>query len=577
MIRDLYKSGMDMKRRNSLGLSPISHLQKMIQKISHTDDLLKVLPIFHTLGVVALWDFGIDQDAKQSEKYILHLGQDGLGLPDRDYYLKDDAESKRVLDAYKVHIQKILRLSGQTSSEAKRNMEIILSIETRLAQASMIKEDVREIEKVYHKFTVAKLVRHSPALKWKEYLKHIDAGKVTEVILMQPDFLAEVETMLSEISIEEWKAYLNWHLISGFSGLLTQKFTNADFAFYGKVLSGTRKIKPLWRRVLSVVNGTLDELLGQIYVKEYFSPTAKKKMNEIVDDLFTAYANRIKKLDWMSSATKKKALKKLSMMVRKIGYPDKWESFKGLDIRPNDYVGNVIRSTAYEHKREMKKLGKPVDRKEWFMSPQTVNAYCNPTMNEIVFPAAILQWPFYDEYADDAINYGGIGATIGHEITHNFDDQGSKFDGKGNLKIWWTAEDKKKFDKKSKVLIEQFNTYKVADGVSVNGQLTLGENVADLGGTSIAYDAYKLHLARSKSENIDGFTPEQRFFLALSLFERESVSKEHEKLAALTDPHSPAIFRINGILSNLPEFYKAFNVKKGDKLYRESSKIAKIW
>jgi putative endopeptidase len=577
MIRDFYRSGMDMKKRNQLGLSPIQDLRKMIQEISTADDLLLLLPKLHTLGIEALWGFGVGQDAKQSEKYILHLGQDGLGLPDRDYYLKDDAESKRVLDAYKVHVQKICELSGQTVNEAKRSVESILSIETRLAKASMTKEDIREIEKVYHKFTVAKLCRHTPALKWKEYLKHIDAGKVTEVIFMQTDFFTEVQEMLSQVNIDDWKIYLDWHLVSSFSGLLSQKFTNANFAFYGKVLSGTKKIKPLWRLVLSVVNGTLDELLGQIYVKEYFSPTAKKKVTHIVDTLFTAYKNRIESLDWMSASTKKKALQKLSMMVSKVGYPDKWESFKGLDIRPNDYVGNAIRSTVYEHKREIKKLGKPVDRNEWFMSPQTINAYCNHTMNEIVFPAAILQWPFYDEHADDAINYGCIGATIGHEMTHNFDNEGSKYDGKGNLKSWWSASDKAKFEKKSKVLVEQFNTYQVADGISVNGRLTLGENIADLGGVSIAFDAYQLHLAKVPGKTLDGFTPEQRFFLGFSLFEREVASPELQKLMVLTDEHSPSEFRINGVLSNLPEFYKAFNLKKGDKLYRESSKIAKIW
>jgi putative endopeptidase len=578
MIRDSYASGIDMKRRNKLGIQPIEKWRTMIRKLHTTEDLLKCIIEFHRLGVGVLWGTGIDQDAKQSDRYILHIGQGGLGLPDRDYYLNDDAESKRVRTAYVVHIQNIFRLIGQKPAETVQSAEAVMRIETQLAKASMKKEDLREIEKTYHKKTLAQLERHTPKLQWNTYLKGIGAGKAESVIFMQPDFFSEVESMLSSIAISDWKIYFEWHLVSDFSGLLSQAFVRTNFAFYGKVLAGSKKMKPLWRRILSVVNGSLSEVFGQIYVKTYFSPESKKKAQQMVEDLFTAYRERIKKLDWMSPATKKKALKKLDMMVYKIGYPDKWKSYAGLVIKSDDFVGNTIRVGEYEHKRELRKLGKPVDRKEWFMSPQTVNAYCNPTMNEIVFPAAIMQWPFFDLNLDDAINYGSMGMTIGHEITHNFDDQGSKFDGKGNLKSWWTKEDRKRFDAKAKKLVEQFNTYKVADGVSVNGQLTLGENIADLGGASIAFDAYKLHLARSgKSEILDGFTPEQRFFLGFSIFERENVRPEFEKMAVLTDPHSPGIYRINGIVTNLSEFYETFGVKKGDKLYRDPASMAKIW
>jgi predicted metalloendopeptidase len=341
---------------------------------------------------------------------------------------------------------------------------------------------------------------------------------------------------------------------------------------------GSKKMKPLWRRALGTTNAALGEALGQAYVLEYFSNEAKMRMNALVGDLFAVYEDRIKKLDWMSPATKKKALAKLALMSRKIGYPKKWKSYKGLIVKRNDYFGNLMRSTAYEHARHMRKLGRPIDRDEWFMYPQEVNAYHSSNLNDIAFPAAILQPPFFNLSADDALNYGAIGSVIGHEITHGFDDQGAKFDGNGNLKTWWTPEDKKRFEAKGELVRDQFNSYTVADGVSVNGQLTLGENIADLGGVSIAYDAYIRFLNRTGArETLDGYTPEQRFFLGFAMFERELIRPEFQKLAALTDPHSPGEFRINGPLSNFTEFYTAFNVTKGDKLYRDPAVRAKIW
>ncbi len=577
MVRDFYRSGINLKERKRLGLSPIKTWMHMIEKIVSISQLLNCFAEFHRLGVGAAWGFGIDQDSKKSDRYILYLGQDGLGMPDRDYYLKDDRESKRIRSGYVTHMQAMFKLMGKSSKESGQAAKVIMNIETELAKASMAKEDIRDPEKTYHKMTVSQLARHTPELEWENYLKRIGATKSKEIILMQPDFFIVVQKMLKSVSLDDWKIYLTWHLISDFSGYLAPAFGAQTFKFYGTLLVGTKKMRPLWRRILGAVNANLDEPFGKLYIERYFSPQSKKKVNAIVNDLFTAYENRLKKLDWMSSETKHKALKKLKMMVRKIGYPSRWRSYKGLIIKSNDYAGNAVRVAEYEHRKEMRKLAKPVDRSEWFMSPQMVNAYCNYGMNEIVFPAAILQGAFFNVNADDAINYGAIGSVIGHEMTHGFDDQGAKFDAEGNMKSWWTATDKKHFEMKAKKVVDQFDKYRVADGVKVNGRLTLSENIADLGGISIAFDAYELQLARSGRKNIEGFTPEQRFFMGYAQTEREAERPEFTKMLVLTDAHAPSIFRVNGALSNLPEFHKAFGVKKGDALYREPSKQIKVW
>lgn len=577
LIRDFYRSGVDMKRRNALGITPLATYRKQIASIRDKRSLLDRIAALHVDGVSALWGGMIDQDAKNSEKYALHLGQDGLGMPDREYYLKDDAESVRVRTAYLVHVEKLFRMMGRTGSEAKADTATLMRIETDLAKVSMKKEDRRDPDKTYHKMSTAQLTKTAPGIDWRRYLKQISAGEPTYLIVLQPEFMKAVARMLDTVSLEDWKTYLEWHLVNDFSSALSQPFIKEAFSFYGTALTGTKQMKPLWRRILNVVNGNLGELLGQIYVDRHFPPEAKKHMNRIVDDLFTAYEARIKSLDWMTPATKKKALTKLHSLNRKIGYPDTWKSYKNLEISPTDFVGNLVRASVYEHKRQMRKLRGPIDRGEWFMYPQTVNAYFAPNLNDIAFPAAILQPPFFGLKQDDALNYGGIGAVIGHEITHGFDDEGSKFDYKGNLKSWWTKEDRKRFEAKAKKVEQQFNKYTVADGVHVNGKLTLGENIADLGGLSIAYDAYQLQLARTGRTDINGLTPEQRFFIGFSLFERENTRPEFEKTQVLTDPHSPGKFRINGPASNFDAFYRAFSMRKGDKLYRDAKDREMVW
>jgi putative endopeptidase len=576
LIRDLHRSGMDLKRRSALGLSPLKKELDRIACIKTPQDLVQTFAEFDRSGVGGIWGIGVDQDMKNSDKYILYIGQGGLGMPDRDYYLNSDAESLRVRAAYQKHLEQLSLLSGDTKEVAKKNAANILKLETALARISMKKEEVRDVDKTYHKMSFGKLAKLTPHINWREYF-HIIGAPLEDVVVMQPKFLSSAQTLLSTTSIDTWKTYLRIHLIGGFSSFLTPSLAKETFAFYGTALTGTKHMQPVWRRVLRTVNGSLGEPVGKLYVETYFGTEAKKKVVEIVADLFAAYKARIQQLDWMSEGTKKKALLKLAAMNRKLGYPDKWKTYKGLEIREDSYVQNLMNISRFEHKRAMGRLKKPVDRKEWFMSPQTVNAYCSFGLNDIVFPAAILQHPFFDVSADDAFNYGAIGSVIGHEITHGFDDQGAKFDGKGDRKTWWTKTDRARFDKKAARVVKEFNGYEVESGLHVNGKLTLGENIADLGGLSIAYDAYQLRLAKNPSKTIAGFTPAQRFFLAYANTEREQERPEFRKTQVLTNPHSPALFRVNGPLSNLPEFYEAFGVKKGDKLYREPKDRAKIW
>lgn len=577
MVRDLYRSGMDMERRNALGLTPLAPLLSKIEKVRDMGGLQRIIAELHRLDIGVIWGTDVDQDMKNSQAYALYLGQDGLGLPEREYYLKDDAESRRVRDAYRIHVEKLFGLMGSNDAGAQDQRDTVLSIETALAKASMKKEDMRDPDKIYNKLTLAQLKRLAPSIDWDTYLRNIRGAKAKYYLVMQPEFFKAVDGMLGSVSIDDWKTYLSFHVVNDFAGALSDPFIKQSFSFYGKTLMGTKQLKPLWRRTLSSVNGSLGEVLGKLYVERHFPPEAKKKMDLLVDDLFTAYEARLRSLDWMTPATKKKALLKLASLNRKIGYPTKWRSYAGLVFREDEYVGNIFRSSEYEHRRAMKRLEKPLDRTEWHMYPQTVNAYYSPTMSDIVFPAAILQPPFFGFGFDDAINYGAIGAVIGHEITHGFDDEGSKFDAKGNLKSWWTPEDRKRFMAKAKKVEKQFDRYEVADGVKVNGKLTLGENIADLGGLSIAFDAYQLQLARTGRTDIDGLSPEERFFLSFSIFERENARDEFTKMQVLTDPHAPGIFRINGPVSNFEEFYKTYGVKKGDKHHRAPKDREMVW
>lgn len=576
-VRDMYASALDLKTRNKLGLRPMEGLRQEIAGIKDHTDLQKMLIKLSRLGLAGFWGEMIEQDLKNTTKYALFLWQGGLNMPDRDYYLLDKPEQVRVRRAYLTHIHRLSKLGGASQKEAARIVDVVMKIETRFAKASMSKEDMRDPHKIYNKYSLPQLQKLSPAVAWQAYLSGIGAKKLPYVIVGQPEFFKEVSRMLKDVPLEDWKTFLDYDLLNSAAGMLSEPFVKETFWFYSQVLAGVKKMKPLWRRALGSTGATLGELVGKAYVDAYFPPASKKAMDELVTNLFGVYESRINALPWMTPQTKKKAVQKLRAMTRKIAYPKKWKSYKGLVIKRADYAGNLLRAAEFEHKRELKKLGRPIDHHEWLMTPQTVNAYFNPPMNEIVFPAAILQWPFFDAKADAALNYAGIGSVIGHEMTHGFDDEGSKFDHKGNLKNWWSAKDRQNFEKRADLIVHQANAHEVEPGVHMNGKLTLGENIADLGGLVIAWDAYQRYLDKHGRHDIDGLSPEQRFFLAYAQMEREVRRPESAKLAALTDPHAEAPFRINNPLRNFSPFHEAFGTKQGDKLYVEPKKRAEIW
>jgi len=577
ITRDFYLSGMDMKTRNSRGLEPLVPTIKAIDSIASKEDLFNFIFKEHKKGNQFVWSGFVGQDDKDAETYTFHIGQDGLTLPDRDYYLKKDKKSEHIRNEFLRYAEKLLTLSGTSKEKAAQEAKAILAFETKLARASMTRVDSRDIEKVYNKKTVSALKKLAPYIPWKDYFKTLSVeNHVRSLTVLQPNFFSKLSQMFETVPLSTWKTYLHFAAIDDAASLLSKTYVDCAFSFYGKVLAGNQTIRPLWKRIASVLDSYVGEAVGKEYVKRYFPPQAKEKVSEMVDDLFKAYEQRIRELPWMSVGTKKKALTKLSLMTRMLGYPDKWESYKGLVIKPDTYFENIVRAVAFAQKKNYQKLGKKVDRKEWFMPPQTVNAFYDPNKNQIVFPAGILQPPFFDPKGDAAFNYGAIGSVIGHEMTHGFDDSGAKFDGHGNYKNWWTKEDRKRFDRRAQVLVRQFNEYKVGD-LNVNGKLTLGENIADLGGLAIAYDAFQIHLKKHKEKEMYGFTPEQRFFLGLAMFEAAHARPEYERMLIIVDPHSPAKFRVNGPFSNLETFYKAFDVKSGDKLYRQPKNRADIW
>lgn len=574
-VRDFYKTGMDVDRLNSLKDSPVKDIFAAIDAVADVAGLSVLLGDLHRKGIGAFWGCYVDQDLKDSNTMAMYICQDGLSLPDRDYYLADDEKSREIRAKYSAYTGRMFALSGVISAY-KPVAQAFIDIETRLARASMTRVELRDIEKQYNKMTPAELAAISPLINWAKYFEAAHAPVPAYAIVNQPEFIKEVNAVFGEISLDDIKAYLRWCVLNGAANFLGEAFDAEIFQFYGRTFNGATEIKPRWRRVLGVVNGMLDEAVGRLYVEKHFSEDAKKKINALVDKLTEAYRARIEKLDWMSAETKEKAIAKLGTVKRKLGYPDKWRDYGALVIDADSYFENQVRAHMFEFDRHMKKLGKPVDRTEWYMNPQTVNACYHPVMNEVLFPAAFLQPPFFDPDADDATNFGAIGSTIGHELTHGFDDQGAQFDLNGNLMNWWTAEDKARFDKQTAHLAEQYDAYEVLPGVHVNGKLTLGENIADLGGLLIAYDGLAIVLGGDASKGVDKENA-QKFFTGYTVTERSSYREESIRTQLKTDPHSPSIFRVNGVISNMTEFYKAYDVKPGDKLYREESDRVKIW
>ncbi|HEX7583213.1 MAG TPA: M13 family metallopeptidase, partial [Prolixibacteraceae bacterium] len=523
-----------------------------------------------------MFSFFSTSDQKNSEMVVAYISQGGLGMPDRDYYMKDDERSKGIQTAYLVHLQKMFELSGAVEATAKTNASIVYNLEKRMATASMTKLEQRDPQKVYHKMNLAGLQQISPEINWATHFKSIGLENPGDFIVRQPNFVAELSKMLKEVSVDDWKLYLKWQVVNELSTYLPSTFENQNFDFYGKTLSGQLAQRPRWKRVQGATDNALSEAIGQMYVQKYFPTEAKKRMLELVGNLRVSLGERIKQLAWMSDATKAKAQEKLDAITVKVGYPDKWRDYSALEVSTDSYVTNALRSNNFDFKYMVGKVNKPVDRTEWMMPPQMVNAYYNPTMNEIVFPAAILQPPFFFKDGDNAVNYGAIGVVIGHEMTHGFDDQGRKYDKVGNLADWWTADDAKKFGERTKVLVNQFNNFTVLDTMKANGELCLGENIADLGGLNIAFNAMK-KASTGNEKPIDGFTPDQRFFLAYGHLWAQNIRDKEIVRRTKDDVHSLGRFRVIGPLRNLPEFYKAFNVKEGDYMYLKETDRAVIW
>jgi putative endopeptidase len=507
---------------------------------------------------------------------VPQLGQGGTSLPDRDYYLKNDARSVKIQEAFKKYVATLFALTGTPEAQAKVNAETVYQLEKKLAEAQMARVEMRDPYKTYNKFAFADFNQKTPAFNWALTFQDFGTSAPDSILVGAPKFFEAVNKMLIETPVDTWKTYLTWNLLRSSAGYLSSPFVKASFA-YSQVLSGQKVQAPRWQRMSSMTDGTLGELLGQLYVAKYFKPEAKARMVELVANLRKAFAVRINKLDWMSAETKEKALAKLNAFTPKIGYPDKWKNYDGLEVSATEYYGNIRRAGAWGFQENLAQLGKPVDRSRWGMTPPTVNAYYSPVMNEIVFPAGILQFPFFAADADDAINYGGIGAVIGHEMSHGFDDSGSQYDKDGTLRNWWTKDDLAKFKARTELLGKQFDAYTVQDTIHVNGKLTMGENIGDLGGLNMAYEAFKMTKQGKAAKKIDGFSPDQRFFLAWAQVWRGSSLPETEVQLVQTDSHSPAQYRTIGAPVNMDAWYTAFGVKAGDKLYKKPEDRIKIW
>jgi putative endopeptidase len=574
-IGDFYASCMDTSAIEAAGLKPIDGDLAAIDAISDRKVLDSEIAALQRQGVNAVFRLYSGQDYKDSSKVIAQVSQGGLGMPDRDYYLRDDDKSKQLRADYVQHVTKMFELPGDAPDKAAAEAQTVLNIETALAKASRTRAELRDPEKNYNLMPVAELKSITPDWSWGEYLQAIGAPPVSQINVRQPDFFKEMNQEISSVPLADWKVYLRWHLLHASAPGLSDKFVMENFDFYDRKLNGTKEIQPRWKRCVQSTDRNLGEALGAVYVEKYFPPAAKAHAKEMVNNLTAALRADIPTLSWMSPETKKEALAKLEAFTVKIGYPDKWRDYSKLNIERTSYATNVRSSYAFEYARQLAKIGKPLDRTEWGMTPPTVNAYYSSGMNEIVFPAGILQPPFYSPTADDAINYGGIGAVIGHEISHGFDDQGSKFDGQGNLHEWWTPEDRKNFTERGDCVVNQFNGYEVEPGLHQNGKLVLGESIGDLGGLTIAYAAYEKSFAGHRPPDIDGFTPEQRFFLGWAQVWGTNQRAEAARTQTNTDPHPLAQFRGNGPLSNMEAFAKAFGCKKGDAMVREQA--CKIW
>lgn len=577
-IGDFYASGMDSVTINKNGFSPLKEEFATIETIKDFDGLLKSIAHLHTIGVDAGFGFYVAQDDKISSKNAIILYQGGLGLGNRDYYFNTDTETENIRNEYVLHVKKMLQLVGENPDIATKNSAAIMKLETELAKSSRKLEALRDPLKNYNKMSVSQLNTLTPNVNWNTTFKDLGIAKADSLIVGQPEFYKALNGMLKSYSIDDWKTYLKWNLLNAYASYLSKDIETQNFYFYSTVMSGIKQQKPRWKRVVQQTDNSLGELIGQVYVNEYLPKGSKEKLLEIGNNIRDVYASRIKKLDWMSEPTKVKALNKLSKIVMKVGYPDKWKDLSSIDIDKSSYCKNVMAVNKWAFNFMKNKYGKPVDRTEWGMYPQTYNAYYNPSNNEICVPACNILVPgFEGRMPDDAVLYGIIGgSTFGHEITHGFDDQGSQYDEKGNLNNWWTAEDLKKFKAKTGLIVSQYSKFKVGDK-NVNGDATQGENIADLGGVVMGYEAFKKTNQYKNKEIISGLNPDQRYFLAYGYAWMVNYTKEALMQQVMTDVHSPAEFRINGPLANIPEFYKAFNIKPNTSMYQPDSLRVQIW
>ena len=574
-IGDTYAAFMDEAKAEQLGITPIAPELARIAAIKDKKELPVLMAELVRKGVSVPLVPYVHQDPKDSTRYAGDFYQAGLGLPDRDFYLIADDKFKGIRASYLAHVQKMFELAKIDGAALKANS--VLELETALAKAQWDKVENRDPVKTYNAYEPAKLADLSRQIDWPKYLDATGYGSLKQVLVSQPTYVTDLGELLAGSSLDTWKTYFTWRVINAHAELLSAAFVDEDFAFNGKILNGQQEQRPRWKRGVEGIENALGEAAGQIYVQRHFPAENKARIEQLVQNLIAAYAVAIDGLEWMSADTKKAAQEKLSKFTYKIGYPDVWRDYSALEVKAGDSVGNAQRAAVFGYERELGKLGKPIDRKEWHMTPQTVNAYYNPEMNEIVFPAAILQPPFFQADAEDAVNYGGIGAVIGHEISHGFDDQGSQYDGDGNLRMWWTAEDRKKFEALGSALAAQYDAYEPVKGYHINGKFTLGENIADLGGLTIAHSAYLKSLAGKPAPVIDGFTGDQRFFIGWAQVWRRKYRDENLLNRLSTDPHSPSEYRCNGVVINVPSFYPAFDLKPEDQLFRAPEQRIKIW
>ncbi|TVQ02760.1 MAG: M13 family peptidase [Planctomycetaceae bacterium] len=579
-VGDFYRSYVDLDARNAAGIEPLRPLLEEIRVIEDPAGLATTMGRLQRLGVAAPLGAYVSVDARKSDSYTVYVTQYGLTLPDRDYYLLDDERYEKLRGQLVEYIADLLAAADFPTASGRDHTALakdVLAIETRIAQAQWTKTENRDPEKTYNKLDSDALAELTGAFAWAEFRDAYGIAADQPLVVRQPSYFESLGELFDSFDLASWKAYLAFHLIDGKAGYLSEELERRNFAFHGTAVSGVDEQRPLWQRAVRTTGSVVGELVGQLYVEQHFAPEAKQRMNELVENLKRAFAQRIEELPWMGEGTKRQALEKLAKFNTKIGYPDVWKSYEKLTIGGESLAANMLAAAEFETDRDLQKLGGPIDRNEWFMTPQTINAYYSPTMNEIVFPAAILQPPFFNLEADDAVNYGGIGAVIGHEISHGFDDKGSKFDGNGNLRNWWTEDDRSEFEKRARGLVAQYNAYEPIEGMPINGELTLGENIGDLGGLSVAHAAYRLSLGDQEAPVIDGLSGDQRFFLGWGQIWRRLYRDAELRKRLLTDPHSPSQFRVNGIVRNMDAFYDAFEILPEDPLYLAPENRVRIW